>query len=526
MAVPAAPPPHLRSDRQAMLIIHGIGEQNPYETLDSFARGVFTHFTQTCGMNAKLCPISIAHKDWTQVGMRIGFYPPGVAPRPCPSPGSPDADGAAELAATDPPQYIDLFEYYWAPETEDKLSATQTLQWVLKTDFEPLRYFADDLQLQMRLPGASKMSAIGKSIAVFARELRRVLVYYVPLLAGIAALLAWLSKPDRSWSSVLKILTPQLLKFLTPAHCGILLLYFLGLLMIWFGLQEFAEWKRHPGDAVDKLSDRVWLIGDVLAAALFLGAALWIDLRPQHYAGWRVLRFAIENRRWEPILAAVIAAIASYALTAYVADVAVYTNMDAKSKNYQTRNAILAGSTSMLRLLLTCNDYDRVILAGHSLGSVIAYDSINELLDQRNAWPGPPWDTPTPFLSLEQLQRLKGLVTFGSPLDKVFYFFREHVKRDQSVRAQILAMLHSFRRVGAGRDYGPFRFNYSFNQLDAQPDPIVWLNAWAFMDPVSSELKFYRPDHQRQFHYAAPVLAHLSYWADQCFYEYFCGRLL
>ena len=29
--------------RTAFLVIHGIGEQNPFETLDSFARGVISH---------------------------------------------------------------------------------------------------------------------------------------------------------------------------------------------------------------------------------------------------------------------------------------------------------------------------------------------------------------------------------------------------------------------------------------------------------------------------------------------------
>ena len=519
------PPPPLRADRQAMLVIHGIGEQNPYETLDSFARGVFTHFTQTRGKNAKLCPIAIAHKDWTQIGMRIGFYPPDVVPPPCSSPGSPDADGAQELASEDPPQYIDIYEYYWTPETEDKLSAVQTLQWVLKTDFTPLRYFADDLQIQRSLPGATTTGAVLGALRVLARELGRVFLYYVPLMLGIGLLLAWLSK-DRSWSGALKAIAPELLKFLTPAHAGILLVYLAGLLMVWFAAQAFVEWIRRPGNNIDRVSDRTWLVCNVLLATVFLAAALWLDFHFRIYAGYDALAGIFGSGRWQAIVGAGTATVVSYALIAYVADVAVYTDMDAKSKNHATRNSILAGSTAMLRVLLTCDDYQRVILAGHSLGSVIAYDSINDLLDQRNAWPGPPWDTPNPFLSLADLQKLKGLVTFGSPLDRIFYFFREHVKRDQAIRAQVLAMLHSFRRVGAGRDYDSFRFNYSFNQLDAGPDPIVWLNAWATTDPVSSRLRFYRPNDQQRFPYKMPVLAHLSYWGDQNFYDYFCRRLL
>ena len=44
------------------------------------------------------------------------------------------------------------------------------------------------------------------------------------------------------------------------------------------------------------------------------------------------------------VAGAVLAARVSYALTAYVADVAVYPNMDAKSKDLVTRNAILQRS--------------------------------------------------------------------------------------------------------------------------------------------------------------------------------------
>jgi hypothetical protein len=506
----------LRSLHQAMLVIHGIGEQNPYETLDSFARGVFRHLVHTRGFNAKLCPIEFAHKDWTQVGMRIGIIAPGRKLPECP-----EKDGPAPKAEG-PDAYIDLFEYYWAPETEDKLSAVETLKWVLKTDFEPLRYFADNLQLQMRLPGSTKLGAIGRSVATFARELGRVFIYYVPLMLGIAALLAWISNPARSWASAFKTVTPNVIHFLTPEHAGILLLYLLGLLMIWFGLQEFWEWRRHPGDAIDDLSDTLWLIGDVLLAGLFLGAALWIDCHFRLYVGFQALAGIFGNGHWKPIAGAAIAAITSYALTAYVADVAVYVNADPKSKNYKARNAILEGSTAALKMLLGSDAYDRVILAGHSLGSVIAYDTINELLAERNAEPRPKPDQPDPYLDPAQLQKLKGLLTFGSPLDKIYYFFREHVKRDQAVRAQILSMLYSFRKKRAGRTYGEFQFNYSFDQLDE----LEWLNAWACLDPVSGRLNFYHVNDQRQFCYAVPVLAHLSYWSDPDFYEYFASRLL
>ena len=517
-AIQPVPPFGLRSAKQALLIIHGIGEQNPYETLDGFARGVFTYLRDTLHLNAKLCPIEIAHKDWTQVGMRVGIFDANRELPECPE----SSADAAEGSGDEPDARVDLFEYYWAPITEDKLSAVETVKWVLFTDLTPLKYFADNLQEMIGARGMSRASAFGNALKLYARELLRVLLLYIPLAAGMGLLLHWLSG-THSWADALKNILAHSLAYLTVMHAAILLLYFLAALMAWFGLQGLWELKQYPGAAIETIGDVVWLVLDMLGAAAFLAVALELDLRPGRYVAWHVLGRVFGNGHWEPIAGAALAGIVGYAMTAYVADVAVYTNMDAKSKNFAARNAILDGSTAALKMLLACGEYDRVILAGHSLGSVIAYDTINEILAQYNAGPNPAQDDrPELALTLAQLESLKGLVTFGCPLDKIYYFFREHVKRDQAIRAQILSMLHSFRKKRSGRDYGEFEFNYKFGQLDE----LTWLNAWARMDFVSGNLQFYRVDDQRQFPYRVPALAHLSYWGDPNFYEYFCGRLL
>jgi len=36
-----------RTFKTAILVIHGIGEQDPYETMDSFARGLTDYFRET-----------------------------------------------------------------------------------------------------------------------------------------------------------------------------------------------------------------------------------------------------------------------------------------------------------------------------------------------------------------------------------------------------------------------------------------------------------------------------------------------
>jgi hypothetical protein len=509
--------PNLKSKRTAMLVVHGIGEQNPYETLDSFTRGVYTYLRTNRSLNANLCPIEIAHKEWTQVGMRIEIFPPLTSRPACPN-----KDEIPPNPRPQPEAYVDLFEYYWAPETEDKLNAIQTLKWVLRTDLTPLRYFADNLQETMNVRRWGFGRALWGSLRLYFQELMRVIFLYGPLAVVIALLINWLAKPH-SYANALKNITTQLMANLVWPRPVILGLYLLFLMLVWFGVQFLGELHQHRGKAIEKQGERLWFVGNVILAILFFAAGFTIDALSGSWVGSTVLR--VLHRNWFPLVCTVLAAFLTYFLTAYVADVAVYVNADAKTKNYAARSAILKGSTAALKTILASDLYDRIILAGHSLGSVIAYDTINELLAQYNAAPGPGADCPDPALHHTQLQKLKGLVTFGSPLDKIYYFFREHVKRDQAIRAQILSMLHSFRKYPSGRDYEDFEFNYAFRQLDGQ-DGLVWLNAWARLDPVSTALKFYVVDDQRQFSYSMPIWAHLSYWGDPNFYNYFCGRLL
>ena len=215
------------------------------------------------------------------------------------------------------------------------------------------------------------------------------------------------------------------------------------------------------------------------------------------------------------------AALLRYFLVKFLGDVAVYVTADAKAKNYAARSAILKGSTEALVRLLAGKDYDNVLLVGHSLGSVIAYDTINEIISAVTA-ASSPGETREVSMGAPELKKLTGLLTFGSPLDKIYYFFRQQVGHDQAIRAQILSMLYSFRKVQSHRNYGEFKFHYTLPKLER----LRWLNAWSPLDPVSARLHFYNVDIQEWFWYWVPVLAHLSYWRDPRFYLFFGRHLL
>jgi hypothetical protein len=381
--------------RTAVLVIHGIGEQNPYKPLDAFARGLFIEL-QRESPTATLSPLKIAHPDWTEAAIRIT---------------DPQTDGA-----------VDIFEYYWAPYTEDKLSVITTLWWLLKTDLSPIWHLRNNLT-ELRYAYRAKT---GRYVWLLLREIRRILLLYIPLSYGLVWLIRWFASHA----------APNV--FTQPAALG-----------------------------------------------------------------------------WKSIAVVMFSVLLTYVLTKYVADVAVYTTADDKSKNYATRTEILNGSTAALAPLL--KQYDRVVLAGHSLGSVIAYDTIDELLTSATA----SGTAHEQGITLDDLKKLVGLVTFGSPLDKIYYFFRTHVKPDQAIRAQILSMLHPFRKKPSGRDYGKFKFTYSIPELR-----LKWLNVWSPVDPVSGHLHSYDVTYQEWLMYPIPGFAHVMYWGDQRFHKLVAERFL
>ncbi|NIW24445.1 MAG: hypothetical protein GWN29_07700, partial [Gammaproteobacteria bacterium] len=108
-------------------------------------------------------------------------------------------------------------------------------------------------------------------------------------------------------------------------------------------------------------------------------------------------------------------------------------------------------------------EYDGVVLMGHSLGSVVAYDSLNALLNEDEANEH----------RLGVAQRTRLFLTFGSPLDKTAYIFSQHERPFAATRGlmamAVQPLICSYRR---------FR-------------RIPWINVHSRRDPVCDALRLY-----------------------------------
>lgn len=199
--------------------------------------------------------------------------------------------------------------------------------------------------------------------------------------------------------------------------------------------------------------------------------------------------------------------LATSIVVGYVADVAIYTTTDEKSRFYAIRRNILNTSQALLEALLADDDCERVVVAGHSLGSVIAYDTLNRINIRANLDPAVD----------ARLPKVASLITFGSPLDKIAFFFRERSSPEESIRRQLVAALHSFR---AREQVGEGEAQPIASRIERKLEAIPWLNFYDPRDPVSGHLDYYREVANRELNLgAAWGIAHVAYWQDATFHR-------
>jgi hypothetical protein len=475
--------------RAALLLIHGIGEQAPYQTLDAFARGLADRL--------QLKKHAMAHRlVWkdgrAQTRLRMNL-----------------------AGDTDPLDFesLDLLEFYWAGMVQQRIKIRGILAWIARVSLTPLRHWAQQPAVLFR-----EKADIKTPLWVFLREIFRAALL---LTVAVALLLPFIyaaynaeavaAAGQELWAIVSGVQRPL-------AAVVWLLLVFLALMILRGWLTIVLHWARYRREAREGFMEgeatKWWARASLVAIAALILLALWVyvhyqlDLVGTLAALWTVIR------PW-PVLAPLLAVVAAFVLRVplikYVGDIALYVTADERSALFRTRDEILVRATATLRDLLLDDEYGWVFVAGHSLGSVIAYDTINRIVREVRSQGEAEGQ-----LSQRELDKLRGLLTFGSPLDKVYYFFRTRVRDEETIRAQLLSSIHAFRKRRSGRSYGDDELaEYTVSE----PERFAWLNVYSFMDRISGELDFYKVDEQVHRPYWNPVTAHLAYWNDSEFYS-------
>jgi hypothetical protein len=588
------PAPTETVEKRAIWIVHGMGQQVPFETLDSLAQGVL----DAAPLNPKDWQISLPPRmvstkflssdslTKTQIVQRveIDFVKPG-----------PDPQNPTKLE-------LHLYEAYWAPLTEGVAKVTDVLSFLydgalhgLLNCVRPFRraMFPDDrspvpnppptegkvaegiwafrirpivaLQIIVALKVVFALGVINAVIvAASAAKLKfpvfgmwpisgywdqltaiATAVTAVALTFGAVLFLAVTStrKKTSKFSKIMLIVLSWI--SLCIAVASIIIAGVLMALIPWFS--KLALWiqgglhyratqfvstvailaafllcilagQRRASKRARGIKYRkgffpffLFITGFLLHIALLCLLVLVQYIRlidpAQLPHGLQTVIQVFDNPYWVwPALLAISKLIANI-IVEYPGDVAIYVAPNKLDRFNEVRQKIkqlaldslaplysaqAAGSTAPL--------YSKVAVVGHSLGSVIAYDTLNKLLLldalQSNA------------IGVEA--RTCILETFGSPLDKTAFFYSYQGTENFNIREQLAAGVQPLIQGNANSRRFP------------------WINVFSRSDIISGQLKFYDVfppgsavppaifpvDNVPDPDAVVPLIAHVEYWKN------------
>jgi hypothetical protein len=503
---PEAPPaaPAIDEIRPVTAIIawHGMGQQHRFETLESVARGLAKRQARRTGgdepeVTARLVQLG-EQKLWRA-----------------------ELDLSDEQDGT---RAVHVYEAYWAPCTQGKITLAETVKFMIGAGYQGVRYGL--------WPPLILHRYLFNRWVPFKLHPKLALVYLV-LLVGVLSLI--LVNFTVTAAVSVKALTGPASASSWPSHLLLRdLTIDVGLLAATFGALGTAlglvhrTQKRNRREAITSARQAGVRIGIWALAAMSVLVTIVVGGLVAYHVfvhGWGTPEWAWPGpvraliARWTPaplsaanealLALAVVTWLIAYSgsavirwfLLEFVGDAAIYVSSHKLNRFHGTRQAIKTTSLDVARAVYEHGGCDRHILMGHSLGSVIAYDTLNRLIVDDELQEG----------RLRVAGRTALLLTFGSILDKTAFLFRA-----QSEFSDVREALAS-----AGQPL--------ISDPAARPR---WVNIHSRDDVLSGTLDYYdvpagprrravEPDLPRRIENLndpnawIPILAHDQYWTNE-----------
>ena len=484
------------TDAVAILVCHGMGQQVPFETIDGVARLL---------RRATLGP------------------PPAITTQMVRTGSSYLAQAALSLSHEGRSRDVHIYEASWAPLTAGQVSLKDVVAFLLRAAADglirnnPLRFrrlmFGSWQNFRIRLRAFGLLALVAATFLALA--------WISIVIVAVTAARSILHGPS-TWpsSAMVNALTQDMLPFLASA----------GSLVILYTWALARERRRDQSTGPLAPRRAPHLVNGVIWFALILTIAMSLAASALMLLDLVGVGDVTEWLRDLPAVAVIFAWLRSHQFSAtaitiiwtlviginfyirsvlvdYLGDVAAYIAAHTVSKFEQIRVAIQQRAKSAAQEILGMKDasgkyiYARVIMLGHSLGSVIAYDTTNALL----------LDEALGIEPLHKVQsRLTHLITFGSPLDKTAFLFREQQPRNSQVRESLATNVQ------------PLILDRRFRSA------LRWENLWSPADLISGHLSYYdedadhaalsgppaehRVNNAKDPHSTIPLLAHIMYW--------------
>ena len=488
-AAPAAAAPKRGT---AVIAWHGMGQQRPLETVETVARGLANEFAAQTGT----APATVTGRL-----VKLGGQTLWRAEMTLRAPAETSAPEGGEA----PPAFereVHVYEAYWAAHTQGVITLKETtlflfsaavaaLRWAILPPRVLYRYL---FQQWIEFPMKSGLALL--YLVLFLAFLSLLLVNFV-LTLTVSLKLIGMGGTSSGWPST------TLLNDLTVDLSGLAAAFgTTGLAFFWTYRREIPNQREartstpHPA-----LGLILWgLLGLSLVVTLLTGALILYHLFVHTWLPPRPPMIDFSSSLPLLVLAGVIwaltiggSAAVRWFLLEFVGDAAIYVSSHKLNRFFETRQKIKTSSLDVACAIYEHGNYERHVLMGHSLGSVIAYDTLNRLIVDDIVGGG----------TLQVLPRTSLLVTFGSILDKTAFIFRT-----QSIFNDVREAL-----IAAGL---PLISDYQ------QRPP--WINIHSPHDPLSGPLDYYDlPDGQAlrpivnvtDEHAWIPLAAHVQYWSNR-----------
>ncbi|MEM7260876.1 MAG: hypothetical protein AAF488_02735 [Planctomycetota bacterium] len=442
-----------KTARTAILIVHGMGQQLPFGTLDGLVRGL---------RNID------ALEDHTAV-RQVRLRGDGVADRDLPR-----VEATLRDASGENHRPVHFYEGYWAPITEGQVTLRDVMSFLFSAGINGLRNASGAFTRYMFGERVSFPEQKSTSYALCVAMLVLISLIAINVVGGLVTANA--------------LLRPAWVTAAFEKHVTILLLSLVGVAVITqVGLFVLKK----------MLFFHVFLGGVILAGAALDVIILYHAFgQPGTVAPWPSW---VTTVAWGAVLLG--SWIARGALVQFVGDVAAYVSSHRLDRFAKIRRDVKRQVFETARSIYAARDdsgsfqYDRIAIVAHSLGSVVAYDTLNRLLNE-DALGDPP---------LAVQERTPLLLTFGSPLDKIAFIFRAQGAETGSTRENLAAAKQ------------PLIQDYQFR------DRLKWVNVYSPLDIVSGALDLYddpkNPAHEEHGvknlvdpGATTPLVAHTEYW--------------
>jgi hypothetical protein len=467
----------------AIVVTHGMGQQVHFETLEQIAVAL---------RNAELR---------AQPGATKPIVPRAVHLRNAKGTVTELVRAEMSVAGGDGQERtVHVYESYWAPLTEGQASLTDVTSFMTETFLRGL-WFVTRYRGFNRWEFGKMQQYATRFFLSLGKLLVAILVFLLPLLLGNLLTVAQVYSLVRSGGTAAVIWEPYLndLRWIAvfAAVFGFGALILPKLYRVRF-LTGRAGFLRAVRTGLKILAITISLAG--------LGLIFCAELLLFHHVGGPVTgwaRYAV----WAAVLAEGL--IGRWFLIEYMGDVAIYVTSFKVSHWDEVRGKIKKNVEDVVGAVYAARSgphgkghliYPKVMVVGHSLGSVISYDVLNQLVleDELAMTEGRTHDV------LEVTERTKLMLTFGSPLDKTAFLFRTKGGTDELGQAAAAAWQPMIRAYG-------FR-------------PAKWINIWSWFDIVSAPLHYYdvpgtagggkRIQNITDAEAFVPLVAHTEYWND------------